>query len=217
MSSEQARKVGYARVEPRSADEDRERAYLVEGGCTVGVYVDDLDGEARTGVLQALAVTQPGDVMVARNLFRLAPTFSRAQELVDALHAGRAALMLGAKTYGPDELPTLSTSLGMSADFERHRASIRVRRGVRRAKADGGGRAAKLSEAQQRGLVESYRTGRHTVAELAAVYRIGKSTAYRIIEQADSVVKQPPVPMTPAPDLEAAGSFVEIWEVKLPR
>ncbi len=196
-------RVGYARVAAHGEDQKNEHSYLVEKGCSDDVFFDDLEGDARTGILRVLAVVQPGDFVAARSLFRLSPTFSRAQEIVDALSAGRVGLILGSTKYPPAALPALSVDLGMSDEFERQRASVRVRLGVRRAKTQGKGKTSKLSQAQQQTLVENYRTGQHTIAELAAVFNIGKSTAYRILEQADAeVVKQVDAASTITPSPE---------------
>ena len=46
------------------------------------------------------------------------------------------------------------------------------------------GKASKLSSAQEAHLVGLYRAGKHTTAELAELFSVGRSTVYRAVQRA---------------------------------
>lgn len=72
----------------------------------------------------------------------------------------------------------------MVAEFEAD--LIRTREGMAVAKAKGRlrGKQPKLSPAQERHLVDLYRRGTHTTAEIAEVFKVARSTVYRAIQRA---------------------------------
>jgi DNA invertase Pin-like site-specific DNA recombinase len=74
----------------------------------------------------------------------------------------------------------------MVAEFESDLIRMRTREGMAVARAAGKlrGRKAKLSPRQEAHLVELHRAGEKNPAELAELFGVGRSTAYRVIERA---------------------------------
>jgi len=74
----------------------------------------------------------------------------------------------------------------MIAEFESDLIRMRTREGMKVAKAKGRlrGKAPKLSATQETHLVGLYRAGKHTTAELAQLFSVGRSTIYRAVQRA---------------------------------
>lgn len=75
--------------------------------------------------------------------------------------------------------------LAMVAEFEADLIRLRTREGMRVAKANGRlrGRQPKLNFRQETDLVALHRAGEHSVAELADLFGVGRSTVYRAIQR----------------------------------
>jgi DNA invertase Pin-like site-specific DNA recombinase len=76
--------------------------------------------------------------------------------------------------------------LGMIAEFESDLIRMRTREGVKVAKAKGRprGKQPKLKPAQEAHLVDLWRAGKHTSAELAQLFAVARSTVYRAVQRA---------------------------------
>lgn len=74
----------------------------------------------------------------------------------------------------------------MIAEFESDLIRMRTRECMKVAKAKGRtrGKQPKLKPAQEAHLVELWRGGKHTSAELADLFNIGRSTVYRAVQRA---------------------------------
>jgi len=76
----------------------------------------------------------------------------------------------------------------MIAEFESDLIRMRTREGMKVAKAKGRLRGKqpklKLKPAQEAHLVELWRAGRHTSAELAELFSVARSTVYRKVQRA---------------------------------
>jgi len=78
--------------------------------------------------------------------------------------------------------------LEMIAEFESDLIRMRTREGIKVAKAKAKGRLRgkqpRLKPAQEAHLVELWRAGKHTSAELAEPFSVARSTVYRAVQRA---------------------------------
>ncbi len=74
--------------------------------------------------------------------------------------------------------------LAMVAEFESDLIRARTREGMQVAKAKGRlrGKQPKLSKSQEAHLAFLYKRGAHTIAEIAKLFKIARSTVYRIVQ-----------------------------------
>jgi DNA invertase Pin-like site-specific DNA recombinase len=74
----------------------------------------------------------------------------------------------------------------MVAEFEADLIRARTRDGMQVAKAAGRlrGEQPKLFKAQEKHLIEVHQRGEHTSAQIAELFRFGRSTVYRAIQRA---------------------------------
>ena len=185
-------KIGYARCSTDRQDLTAQRAALAELGVTEDrIYTDHgLTGtnRDRPGLAQALAAVRAGDVFVVPKLDRLARSVPDARAIADQLEKKGVKLALGASVYDPtDPMGKMFFNiLATFAEFEADLIRMRTREGMQVAKAKGKlrGKKPKLSGVQEKHLVELYRAGEHTTAELAALFGVARSTVYRAVERA---------------------------------
>ncbi|MDO9408991.1 recombinase family protein [Patulibacter sp.] len=186
--------IGYARVSTKGQDLTAQRNALHALG--VGpdrVYIDHgLTGtnRARPGLREALAACREGDQLVVTKLDRLARSLPDARDIVDELTVKRVKLNLGGSIHDPND-PVgrlLFNVLAMVAEFESDLIRMRTREGLEVARAAGRlrGRKPKLTPNQERHLVELHHTRDTSVAELAELFSVGRSTVYRAIERAET-------------------------------
>ena len=192
--------VGYARVSTEHQDLTAQRNSLVALG--VGddrIHVDHgLTGtnRDRPGLRLALAACHSGDTLVVTKLDRW------ARSLPDARDSPRSdvhvRLSLGGSVHDPTD-PVgrlLFNVLAMVAEFKADLISMRTREGMKVAKAKGRlrGKLPKLSSAQARHLVDLADSGDYSVAEVAELFRVSRSTIYRTVRR---VRPAPPDPEWP--------------------
>lgn len=121
-------------------------------------------------------------------LDRLARSLPDARAIAEDLTRRKVRLSLGGSVYDPTD-PVgrlLFNVLAMVAEFESDLIRMRTREGLAVAKAQGRlrGRQPKLSPRQEAHLVELYRSGDKSPAELAELFSVGRSTVYRAIQRA---------------------------------
>lgn len=75
--------------------------------------------------------------------------------------------------------------LAMVAEFESDLIRARTREGMQVAKAKGRlrGKQPKLTKTQETYLVSLYKGGAHTTSEIAELFKIARSTVYRIVQR----------------------------------
>ena len=184
--------IGYARVSTNEQDLTAQRDALTRLGVDPErVYVDHgLTGtnRRRPGLNEALAACRKGDVLVVAKLDRLARSLPDARDIVADLTRRGIKLNIGGSVHDPTDPigRLLFNVLAMVAEFEADLARARTREGMAVAKAKGRlrGKQPKLSPAQEKHLVDLYRAGQHTSAELAALFTVSRSTIYRAVERA---------------------------------
>ena len=155
------------------------------------IYVDHgLIGtnRARPGLREALAACRSGDTLVVTKLDRLARSLTDARDIVEELAEAGVKLNIGGSIQDPTD-PVgrlLFNVLGMIAEFESDLIRMRTREGMKVAKAKGRlrGKQPKLKPAQEAHLVELWRAGKHTSAELAELFSVARSTVYRAMQRA---------------------------------
>ena len=155
------------------------------------IYVDHgltSTTRARPGLREALAACRSGDTLVVTKLDRLARSLTDARNIVEELTEAGVKLNIGGSLHDPTD-PVgrlLFNVLGMIAEFESDLIKMRTREGMRVAKAKGRlrGKQLKLKPAQEAHLVELWRAGKHTSAELAELFSVARSTVYRAVQRA---------------------------------
>ena len=184
--------IGYARCSTDTQDLTAQRDGLAALGVEAKrVYVDHgLTGRNRDrpGLREALAACRAGDTLVVTKLDRLARSLPDARDIVEELTAAGVKLNIGGSLHDPNDPigRLLFNVLAMIAEFESDLIRMRTREGMKVAKAKGRllGKAPKLSSAQETHLVGLYQAGKHTTAELAELFSVGRSTVYRAVQRA---------------------------------
>ncbi|HEY8311147.1 MAG TPA: recombinase family protein [Gemmatimonadaceae bacterium] len=183
--------IGYARVSTYEQDLTAQRIALERlGVASENIHTDQgLTGtnRARPGLREALASCRDGDTLVIAKLDRLARSLRDAKDIVDELTAKNVKLNIGGSVHDPNDPigRLLFNVLAMVAEFESNLIRARTREGMQVAKAKGHlrGKQPKLSDAQQRHLMEVHAAGTHSTAELAELFSVARSTIYRSIQR----------------------------------
>lgn len=178
-------KIGYARVSSSEQNLDLQRDALKAAGCSIVHEDEGVSGTARSrpGLDQALALMAAGDTLVTWRLDRLGRSLPHLIDLVDRL-----------KDRGCDFVSiteAIDTSsaggklvfhvMGALAEFERSLIVERTRAGMTAARTRGRhlGRPVKLTGAQLRKAEEEIAAGRETVASMAGLLGVNRSTLWR--------------------------------------
>jgi DNA invertase Pin-like site-specific DNA recombinase len=141
----------------------------------------------RPGLREALAACREGDTLVVTKLDRLARSLPDARDIVDELTKRGVKLNLGGSVHDPND-PVgrlLFNVLAMVAEFESDLIRMRTREGMKLAKARGRlrGKQPKLNTKQEAHLATLHADGDHTIAEIAELFSVGRSTVYRALER----------------------------------
>jgi len=183
--------IGYARVSTSGQDLTAQRDALQGLGVDEArIYVDHgLTGRnrERPGLVAALAACRAGDTLVVTKLDRLARSIPDARDIASELTRQNVRLSLGGSIHDPAD-PVgrlLFNVLAMVAEFEADLAAARTREGMAIARQKGRlkGRQPKLTPVQEKHLVKLHESGEHTVAEIAGLFGVGRSTVYRALER----------------------------------
>ena len=179
--------IGYARCSTDQQDLTAQHDGLTALGVSPArIYVDHgLTGtnRDRPGLREAMAACREGDTLVVTKLDRLARSLPDARVIAEELTARQVRLSLGASVYDPND-PVgrlLFNVLAMVAEFESDLVRLRTREGMKVAKAKGRlrGKQPKLNPRQEAHLVGLFQAGEHSIAELADLFGVSRSTVYR--------------------------------------
>jgi len=185
--------IGYARVSTRLSQdtEHQERALRELGIPQDRIFIDQGftgTNTRRPGLTRAMASLRPGDVLVVTKLDRLARSIVDAHRLAQQITERGASLRFNGTTLdlGDPVGKLLFSMLAMIAEFERDLISMRTREGLVTAKLRGRltGRPPKLSPDRERLLVKMVTEDRHTRAEVADIFGVGRSTVSRALARA---------------------------------
>jgi DNA invertase Pin-like site-specific DNA recombinase len=163
---------------------------LALGVSAARIYVDHgLTGTSRDrpGLREALAAVRAGDTFVVTKLDRLARSLPDAPDIVEDLTRREVKLSIDGSVHDPTD-PVgrlLFNVLAMVAEFEADLIRSRTRGGMQLAKAKGRlrGKQPKLSKSQEALVVSLYNGGQHTTVEIANIFKIARSTVYRIVKR----------------------------------
>ena len=192
--------IGYARCSTDAQDLTAQRNALTALGVQPArVYTDHgLTGTSRgrPGLREALAACRAGDTLVVTKLDRLARSLPDARDIAGELTSAGVKLNIGGSLHDPDD-PVgrlLFNVLAMIAEFESDLIRMRTREGMKVARAKGRlrGKQPKLKPTQEAHLVELWRAGQHTSAELAELFSVARSTVYRTVSRAGGPAPAPP-------------------------
>ena len=190
-------KIGYARVSTRSQNDDSQVDELTAYGCDK-VFTDKVSGKLaeRPELDKALAYLREGDVFVITRLSRAMRSLKHLLALADELRERGVGLVV-LKQHIDTTTPTgrlVFHILGAIDEFQRELIIEGTREGLEVARARGrtGGRKPKLSPDQirlaRRLYAETGEDGKraHTVAQIARMVGVTRSTIYRHLEPASS-------------------------------
>jgi DNA invertase Pin-like site-specific DNA recombinase len=179
--------VGYARCSTDQQDLTAQHDGLLALGVKADrIYVDHgLTGtnRDRPGLREALAACRAGDTVVVTKLDRLARSLPDARAIADEVTARQISLSLGGPVYDPNGRcrATAVHVLVMVAEFESDLIGLRTREGTKVARAKGRlrGKQPKLSRKPEAHLVSLVHSGEYSTLEVAELFGVGRSTAYR--------------------------------------
>lgn len=190
--------IGYARVSTNEQDLTAQQNALEHLGVRPSLFYTDQGliytdhgltdtNRARPGLREALAACRTGDTLVVAKLDRLARSLRDAKDIIDELTAKDVKLSIGGTVHDPNN-PVgrlLFNVLAMVAEFESDLIRARTREGMQVAQAKGRlrGKQPKLSNAQQKHLMEVHNAGTHSSAELAQLFNLARSTVYRTVQR----------------------------------
>ena len=131
-------------------------------------------------------------------LDRLARSLPDARDILDELTRRNVKLSLGGSVHDPTD-PVgrlLFNVLAMVAEFGADLISTRTREGMQVAKAKGRLRRKqpKLTLNQAKHLLELSDAGTYSIAEIAELFSVGRSTVYRTIRRLRPLPSQPERP-----------------------
>lgn len=180
--------VGYARTSTldQKASLEGQVRELGAAGCRriFKEQVSSVDVVARERLREALDFIREGDRLVVTKLDRLARSVAHLLEIVEALRAKGAGLVV--LDMGVDTQSTtgrlMLNMLGAVAQFEREIMLERQREGIAKAKAAGKYKGRKPTARAKADDVRALRDEGVGVTEIARRMGIGRSSVYRILE-----------------------------------
>ena len=180
-------KYGYARVSTDDQNPALQLAALKKAGCKTVFKDEDISGATmkRPALARCLKKLAAGDTLIVWKLDRLGRSLRDLITLLDDFK--QRAVKFKSLTEAIDtETPTgraMWQMIGVLAELERSLISERTRAGVEAAKQRGVkfGRTPKLSPLQIKHAREQIEKGKR-VEEVAALFRVGRSTLYRAFE-----------------------------------
>jgi DNA invertase Pin-like site-specific DNA recombinase len=180
---------GYVRVSTHRQAHDRQDDALTGAGVkTEDIYRDTISGAkfVRAGLDALLRTAREGDTIVVTSLDRLGRSLSQVIATADELHQRGIVLrsMKESIDYSTSVGRMLAGIFGSLAEYERELINERAADARVAAKARGKetGRPPRLNDDQARQLCALH-AGGETVADLCKSFKIGRATAYRVLER----------------------------------
>jgi len=182
-------KIGYARVSSGEQNLDLQRDALSAAGCGAIHEDEGVSGAARSrpGLDHALKIMKTGDTLVTWRLDRLGRSLPHLIELVATLQER------GCEFVSLNEAIDSTSAggklifhiMGALAEFERDLIIERTRAGMASARARGRhlGRPVKLTIAQLCKAEDEIDAGRETVASMATLFAVDRSTLWRALRK----------------------------------
>lgn len=191
--------LGYARVSTGEQDPDHQLDALARAGVAApDIYLDHASGAraSRPQLDALLRSLREGDVLVVTRLDRLGRSVLHLVALGAELRdrgIGLRVLEQGIDT-STAEGRAMFGMLSVLAEFQRELIVANTRDGLAAARARGrrGGRRPALSASQAAHAQQLYDAGEHTVAEIAALLGVARTTVYGHLRHTD--VTQPTRP-----------------------
>lgn len=179
--------LGYARVS-KSGDQQTapQRRALKEAGCQK-IFEESASGGRwdRPELHRLLGQLREGDTLVVWKLDRLSRSLKDLLVILEKVEAAGAkfrSLTEAVDTSGPAGRMVMQM-LGAFAEFERAMIRERTKAGLQEARAKGRlpGRKPRLTEAQQKEIVDAVISGRKSAADMARLFKIHPSTVSRLL------------------------------------
>ena len=181
--------VGYARVSSPDQNIDMQIDALNKAGCEV-IYTDDgISGarQDRPGLKKALKALKPGDTLIVWKIDRMARSLLHLLTIAEDFQ--RQGIQLKSLTEPIDTTSPMGRAFyqmcGVFAELLRTQGKENQRAGINAAKRRGKhlGRPRKLTPEQLRYATEMTSKGEKTLADMAALYRVDKTTLYRAMKR----------------------------------
>ena len=180
--------LGYARVSTDDQDLTRQRTELQAAGCTK-LFAEKITGtrRERPELARLLDHLRPDDVVIVTRLDRLARSTRDLLDIAERIHVAGAGLRSLAEPWADTTTPAgrmVLTVFAGIAEFERSLIIERTRHGREAAKARGVkfGPRPTLTPAQIDHAHELINKEGRTVAAVAALFGVHRSTLYRALE-----------------------------------
>lgn len=177
--------IGYARISTADQKTHAQTDALESAGAE-RVFTDIITGttQSRPQLNRLLEQLRESDVVIVTKYDRLARSLKGLLEIVETIQAkgaGFRSLAEDIDTTSPAGRLVFHVFASI-AQFERERISERTREGLAAARkrgGRGGGRPPALTDAQRTEVTKMKREGR-TVADIAALFKVSKSTIERV-------------------------------------
>lgn len=181
-------RIGYARVFTKDQDNNAQIAALTAAGCG-RIFEEKVSAGRwnRPELSRLLDQLRKDDVLVVWKLDRLSSSLKDVLTLMEAVEkagAGFLSLTEAIDTTSPAGRMMMQI-VGSFAEFERAMLRERTRNGLLAARGEGrvGGRRPKLTQQQQKEIVQLVNSGQKTAADSARLFNVHPSTVARLLVQ----------------------------------
>ena len=183
--------VGYCRTSTTDqvAGFEDQRAQLAATGCN-RIFAEQISSVAKRDQLEAaLDFVREGDSLIVTRLDRLARSTRDFLEIIDRLHGKGVAVRI--LDFGGNAIDSQSatgrmmlTMFSAFAEFERSLLLERQRAGIAKARAEGRYKGRAPTARRKAAEIVRLRSEGHTPAQIAELTGVSKSSAYRILAEA---------------------------------